>query len=258
MQLGHTGAEHVGNALKLGLQMLLILQQVVGSAQWGGRSRIVIFQQLQAGLGRVHQGLRVRQARVLGVELIPFFGARRQLVQLGYLPLQSLSLALQIVLGRERLLQSLMALAPVLPQRLELGGFNTAVGIQHGACSVRAGQALPGMLAMNVDQLIAQMAQLRGRGGRAIDPGAAAAQTVYDAAQQQILLLRKPRLLQPFVQMGRAIELGADIGLGAAFAYHLCIGACAQHQLQGVEHDGFAGAGFAGKHREAGLPVQVE
>ena len=195
---------------------------------------------------------------MLGIELIPLFGARRQLVQLGNLPLQAFPFALQIVLGRERLLQCLMVLAPVQPKRFELGRFNAAVGIQHGACCIRAGQALPGMLAVNVDQLIAQMAQLRGCGGRAVDPGAAAAQTVDDAAQQQILLLRKTRLFQPFMKMGRAIELCANIGLRAAFAHHLCIGSCAQHQLQSVEHDGFAGPGFAGKHSEAGLPVQIE
>src|SRR5574344_249757 len=104
----------------------------------------------------------MREPGVLCVELIPLISAWRELLQLGDLPLKPISLALQIVLGCQRLLQRLVALTPVLPQRLECRSVNAAIGVQHGTCSIRAGQALPGMLTMNVYELLAQVAQLRG------------------------------------------------------------------------------------------------
>ena len=53
---------------------------------------------------------------------------------------------------------------------------------------------------MDVDQLIAELAQLGGRSRSAVDPGAAAALVVDHAAQQQFRLLRKAGLFQPGLQ----------------------------------------------------------
>jgi hypothetical protein len=50
----------------------------------------------------------------------------------------------------------------------------------------------------------------------------------------------------------RAVELGGDLAARRAFAHHAGVGARAQHQLQRVDQDGLAGAGFAGEHGEAG------
>ena len=114
------------------------------------------------------------------------------------------------------------------------------------------------MLAVNIDQLFTQMAQLCGRCGRAIDPCTAAALAVYDPAQQQLRLLRKARFFKPGLQMRRAVKFGADIGLTTALAHDLSVRTGAQHQLQGIQHDGFARAGFAGQHGETRLPVQIK
>ena len=55
------------------------------------------------------QRLRVREARVLGVELVPLVGAGRELVDLADLPGEPLALALSVVLLRARVVERLRA-----------------------------------------------------------------------------------------------------------------------------------------------------
>jgi hypothetical protein len=196
---------------------------------------------------------------VLGVEVVPFIGLGRQLVEFGNLPLQPLALALQAVLGRLRVLQRLPGLAPAGPAGLDFAAVNACIGIQQGTGRIGPREALPGMLAMDVDELLAQGAQLRGRGRRAVDPCAAAALDVHRAPQQQATVFAGQACgLQPGADLCAAVELHADVGLGAALAHHVGIGAGAQGQLQGIDQDGFAGAGLPGQHGEARLPVQVQ
>ena len=201
----------------------------------------------------------MRQARVLGIKLVPLVGLRGQLVEFGDLPLQPFAFALQAVLGGLRMLQGLSCLAPAAPAGLDLAAVYACIGVQQRACCVGSREALPGMLAVDVDQLLAQGAQLRGRGRRAVDPGAAAALGVHRAPQQQaVVLAGQACRLQPGAQPRAAVELHADIGLGAAFAHHVGVGAGAQGQLQCIDQDGFAGAGLAGQHGEARMPVQIQ
>ena len=72
------------------------------------------------------------------------------------------------------------------------------------------------------------------------------------------MLLCKTGFFQPGAKVLRAVKLGADVGLIAAFAHYLRIGTGTQHQLQGIQHDGFSCPGFSGQYRKASLPVQIE
>ena len=130
-------------------------------AQGRGGTSLIIFEQLKTGLCTVHQGLGVGHARVQGIEFVPLIRLRGQFVQLRNLPLQAFALALQIVLGGKGLLQALARLMPVLPQHLGLRGIDGAIGVQHGPRGIRAGQTLPCMLTMDIDQFFAQMPELR-------------------------------------------------------------------------------------------------
>jgi hypothetical protein len=65
-------------------------------------------------------------------------------------------------------------LLPGVPCRQQRRAVDAGVGVQQGAHGGRAGQALPGVLAVDVQQLLASSRSCAG-GGRAVDPGAAAA-----------------------------------------------------------------------------------
>ena len=239
--------------------MFVVLQQMLRLGQRAQRAAgVVALQRAQGALGVVQQGLGVGQACVPGVELVPFIVARRQLVHLGDLPLQAFALLLQRVLCGAGMEQGLLRLAPGLPQSGQGLRLHAGIGVEQAAHGVRPRQALPGMLAVYVQQMLAQGAHLRGRGRQAVDPGAALALQVYGAAQQQ-LVVREAGLIEPVGQCcGADVELGADVGALCPFADHAAVGACAQQQLQCVNQDGLARAGLAGEHGEARLQIQIQ
>ena len=250
--------QHFGDFLEFGVQVLLVLQVAVRAAQRREAAGFIVLDREQRALRGVEQRLGMRQPRVLGVEFFPLVIARRQFVDFADLPLQALAFALQAVLGGNRMLQRLVRSAPDAPEIAQRLGLQAGVGVQQFARRVGAGEALPGVLAVDVEQLFAHGAQLRGSGRRAVDPGAAAALRIDHAAQQQAVFKREAALLQPGLEARRAFELGADIGLGRAFAHHAGIGARAQGELHGVDQNGFARAGLAGQRREAAMQVEVQ
>jgi len=153
---------------------------------------------------------------------------------------------------RERLL-------PLLPVGGQWGGVGAGVGVQQGAHGGGPGQALPGMLAVDVDQVVGQLAQLAHGGRRAIDPGAAFAGGVDGAAQQHgVAFAFEAVVLQPGQGGAGGGEFGADLAALLAFAHPDRLAARAQHELQRVDQDGFAGAGFPRQRGEAGGQVQLQ
>jgi hypothetical protein len=64
--------------------------------------------------------------------------------------------------------------------------------------------------------------------------------------------MRELVLFEPAGGRRREREVGADVGLGRAFAHHAGVAAPAQRQLQRIDQDRLAGAGLAGEDREAG------
>jgi hypothetical protein len=116
------------------------------------------------------------------------------------------------------------------------------------------------VLAVDVDQALAQLAQLADGGRAAVDPGAALALGVDTAAQQQrsFAVIVEAGLGQPGGQRPWAVELGGDLGARRALAHHAGVGAVAERELQRVDQDGLAGARLAGQRGEAGLQLQLE
>ena len=125
---------------------------------------------------------------------MPFIRAWRQFFQLANLPAQAFAFTRQIVLGATGLRQRLLGGAPLQPQRFEFARVNAGIGVEQAAHRVCAGQALPGVLAVNVQQQLAQFAQLCGGGRAAVDPGAAFALCVHRAFEQQGVRGVKARL----------------------------------------------------------------
>ncbi len=67
-------------------------------------------------------------------------------------------------------------------------------------------------------------------------------------------------LFQPLLELARRLgelEGGGDLGALRAVAHHFRAGAAAGQQLQRIDQDGLAGAGFAGEHREPGTQLQL-
>ena len=115
------------------------------------------------------------------------------------------------------------------------------------------------MLAVDVDQLFAGLAQLAHGGRAAVDPGAALALGIDASAQQQrVSALVEAGFVKPSGQRRRCIELGRDLGAGTAFAHQRGITAPAQRQLQRVDQDRLARASFASEHTEAGSQLHFE
>ena len=175
------------------------------------------------------------------------------------MPQQPLALLREAVLGGACGVQGGLRVLPVLPRGEQGSGVHAGVGVEQGAHGGRARQALPGMLAVNVHQAIAQFAQLGHGGAGAIDPGAAAPGGVDGAAQQQHAGLGTEAVgLEPGDDGRWRIELGGDFAARLPFTHPQGVAAPAQGQLQRVDQDGFAGAGLARQHREAGLESQLQ
>ena len=74
--------------------------------------------------------------------------------------------------------------APRRPERRERRGVDLRVRVEQGAHRGRARQPLPGVLAVDVDELVGRLAQLRDRRAAAVDPRPALALRVDRPAQQ--------------------------------------------------------------------------
>ena len=201
----------------------------------------------------------MRQALVFAVELIPFVSRRGELVDFGDLPLQALALLLALCLALAGGIQLLLAVTPVLPALADGIRGNAAVAVQQGAHAAGLHQALPGVLAMDIDQQGTEGAQLGGGSGNAVDPAAALGLAINRATQQDLIFIRiNVIFLKQFQYLRGGVEDGADIGLVAAFAYQAGIGARAHELLQGVDQDRFAGTGFAREYGKAGGQLKVQ
>ena len=117
------------------------------------------------------------------------------------------------------------------------------------------------VLAVQIDESLADILQLGERRGPAIDPGAAPALGVHRSAQQQRAVVGREVLFgEPGADRGTVtdIESGGELGaLGAGFQLPQ-FEAIAQQQRQRVEQDRLARAGFPGEHREAAVELELE
>ena len=120
-------------------------------------------------------------------------------------------------------------------------------------------QLLAVVLAVDVQQLFSDPAQL-GHGDRAaVDPAEVLAVPRQLPLEQQVAVLVRGSsgLRQPGQITGHLGKFGADKGPVRAGADQVSGGAPAQYRAHGVDDDGLAGAGLAGKGVEAGAELDV-
>ena len=119
-----------------------------------------------------------------------------------------------------------------------------------------------GVLAVDVDQLLADVFELGEGGSLVVDKAAAAAFGVDNPAQAQFggVFVQQPLIAQLGCQIGQGgkVEQGRQARFFGAGAHLGVIGFVAQEQADGIKGNRFAGAGFAGEHGKAALEIEIE
>ena len=136
-----------------------------------------------------------------------------------------------------------------------------AVGIEQRALVGGAHKRLVLVLAVDIHQALAQLAQLHEGRGMAVDEPARTAGSFDDAPhEQRAFVAREIVLPQPARDFRTVvdIEFRADLGTLGPAANHDGIGTLAQHRRKGIDQDGFPRPGLAGEHREAAGEFQLE
>ena len=136
-----------------------------------------------------------------------------------------------------------------------------SVRIDERALHFGDDERLVRVLAMQVDELFAQILQLRERRGAAVDPGAAPSLRVERAAQQHLAVGRAEVVRGEPVGDRRTIFHFEDRGELRALRTRPKLAkleAIAEQQRESVEQDRLAGAGLPGQHREGIAELEVE
>ncbi len=195
---------------------------------------------------------------MFGGDGLPLVVGRRQAFHLGQLPGEPLAFGVELALAFARAGQGRGGLGPSRVRGGHRRGVDAGLLVEQRAHGGRAGEALPGVLAVDVDEVVGHLAQLGERGGAAVDERAALALGVDHAAQQQRLVDGEAGLVEPARERRGRVEFGRDLAARAAFAHHAAFGARAEGQLQRVDEDGLAGARLAGEHYEPGAELEFE
>ena len=128
------------------------------------------------------------------------------------------------------------------------------IGVQQAAHGVGPGQALPGVLAVDVEQLLADRAQLLAVAGLPLTQARLLPWvSTVRRSSRHVVPLSKPASSSMACSVG-GVEFGADIGARSTLADHAGVGARAGDQLQRVNQDGLARAGFTGQAPRSRTP----
>ncbi|MCY1358144.1 hypothetical protein D9M69_446680 [compost metagenome] len=208
------------------------------------------------------QAFGVGQVLVFLFELLQLVLAEGQVLQFVQLVAEQLVAGALLVAGAGEAFQLLAGLPPALCRELDLAGEFAGTGefVQQATMGVCLEQGLVLVLAVDIDQQLAQGLEVALGAGAAIYIGARPAFGGDDAAQDAGPVVVQVALGQPGASFGDVadVEAGENVGLVGAGAHHAAVGAIAQGEAEGVEHDRLAGSGFAGDHGHSTLELQVQ
>jgi hypothetical protein len=133
------------------------------------------------------------------------------------------------------------------------GGVDAGLAVEQGAHGGRPGEALPGMLAVDVDQVVGRLAQLGHVAGLPLIQARLlpCASTVRRSSRCPGRPGSRPRPARA-ASVGGLSNSALTSARVAPSRTTPASAAAAQRQLQRVDQDGLAGAGLAGQHGEAG------
>ena len=199
---------------------------------------------------------------MLLLQVLQLVFAQAQVVQFFELVAEQLVTGPLFVAGIGQALQFEPRLVPALGRHLHLPGQVDGPGVfvEQAPMGIGLEQGLVLVLAVDVDQQLAQGLEVAEGTGRAVDVATAAAFGSDDAPQDAQPVAGQVAFGQPGVGLGNVdqVEGGEDVGLVGAGAYHAAVGAVAQGQAQGIEHDRLARTCLARDHGHAAGDFQVE
>ena len=215
------------------------------------------------GLQRLAQSRAGHQEAALGGEgllLARLRGEARQLVDRVAQELLVAARGIELV---ARGLLRLFGGAQRVPCRGDLGrqGAVIAGGIEQGAVGGGIEQAAGLVLAMDLDQLVAELGQQADADRLVVDEGARAPVGAERAAQDQRRLARRCRARREARATGMAVgqvELGGDLGALGARPHQAAGAAVAEREPERIQQDRLAGAGFAGEHAERAVKGEIK
>ena len=114
------------------------------------------------------------------------------------------------------------------------------------------------VLAVNVDEPLAELSGLSNRHGRGVDPGARAPFGINCAAQQYCVALLKARVLKPASSSRYDRKLRADFGALGTLANHGWIASGAEDKFKRIDENRLACAGFARQASQSFFCLNVE
>ena len=239
-------------------------RQPLGELREPHRQRVVaVGQQALAGRRGLEQRARVAEARLRGGELGPLAVAHRERGELALPCGEVFALGRRGFGGVRRRIAMLDRGAPRAPLR---GNFprerdEAAECVEERALFLGVLERLVRVLTVQVDQLLAQRAELRKRHRVAVDEGPRAALRVEHAAHQHFAVLVGERVLgEPGARVRRVgdVERGRELrplGAGPDLPHFEAV---AEQEPERVEEDRLARTGFAGEHGEPGIELEVE
>ena len=250
-----------------GFAQCRLVAEAAQAVEAGGQCRqhvagIALAAQVEHLAAGAEQLLGIAQGLVLLLQLFQLVVAQGQVLQLFQLVAEQLMTSALFVAAGRQALQFLARLAPALRGQLHLARQFLAAGIlvEQAAVGVGFEQRLVLVLAVDVDQQFAEGLEIAQRAGGAVDIAARAPFAGDDPAQNARAVVVQVAFGQPGAGFGDVlqVEAGEDVRLVRAGADHAAVGAVAQGQAEGVEHDRLAGAGLAGDHRHAALQFEVQ
>ena len=198
----------------------------------------------------------------LACEHLFFAGFGGQLAQFGDTVLEPFAVALGGLEIGLRGSQCRLGLAPTGVGRSDGRRIESPEGVEQRAMTARREQPTIVMLAMDLDQPSAELAQQRGRNRLVVDAGAAAAVGLDDPAHDKGLagLALEAVVGQQRGDHGIAVDLEArgHHRLRRAVTDQRGLGALAEGKPQSVEQDRLARTGFASERTEPSGEIEVE
>ena len=134
------------------------------------------------------------------------------------------------------------------------------MGIDDLALRIAADERHEFLLAVDVDQALAELAHALGGQRLAVDVLAGAPVAADDAPEHELAAVRLDGLLlEPALdgRVGAGLERRGDLGALGAVAQRVGARAPAEREHDGVDDDGLAGSRLAGEGREAAVELEL-
>ncbi len=223
-------------------QCAALAAECAKAVEAGGECRqyvagVALTAQIQDLAAGAEQGFGIAQRLVLLFQLLQFMLAQRQIFQLFQLIAEQLMASALLVALAGDTLKFIARLLPALRGELHLARQLLAAGVlvEQAAVGVGLEQRLVFVLAVDIDDQLAQCLEVGLRAGAAVDVAARAAFGGDHSAQDARAVVVQVALGEPGAGFGnvRQVEAGEDVRLVGAGAHHAAVGTITQGTGQG-------------------------